>query len=132
VPAFYHIDKDRRLVLSSGTGILTAGEIMGHQDRLIIDPEFDPAFSQLLDFTHITELRVDSEDVRRLAERNVFSSTSRRAFVVQNDLQYGLARMFEIHRDIAGETGIRVFRNLDEALSWIFSQTRAEDSSVAV
>ncbi|MBZ5661598.1 MAG: hypothetical protein LAO08_14425 [Acidobacteriia bacterium] len=132
VSAFYIIDKERKAVLSSGTGILTAEDLMGHQDRLLKDPDFDPTFSQLLDFTRITGLEVSSEDVRRLAQRNVFSPASRRAFVVQDDLQYGLARMFEIHRDIAGETGIRVFRTLDEAMNWIFSATPEDEPPVAV
>jgi hypothetical protein len=125
MPAFYNIDKDRKLVMSSGAGKLTADDLMGHQDRLLKDPDFDPTYSQVIDLTHITEHHIEPEDVRDLAKRNVFSSTSRRAIVVQDDLQYGLARMFEIHRDIAGETGIRVFRDLDEALNWIFTPTQA-------
>jgi hypothetical protein len=39
--------------------------------------------------------------------------------VVKDDLQFGLARMFEIHRELKGETGIRVFRAFDEAMDWI-------------
>jgi hypothetical protein len=38
---------------------------------------------------------------------------------VKDDLQFGLARMFEIYRELHGETGIRVFRTLDEALDWV-------------
>jgi hypothetical protein len=30
--------------------------------------------------------------------------------------------MFEILREAAGEHGIRVFRNLDEALDWVLSK----------
>ena len=64
-------------------------------------------------------LEVEPEDVRQLAQRNIFSPRSRRAFVVKDDLQFGLARMFEIHRELKGETGIRVFRAFDEAMDWI-------------
>ncbi len=91
MPAFYVIDKDRKAVFSSGKGMLTAADLMGHQERILKDPEFDPTYSQLLDFSGITEIEITSEDVRRLAQKNVFSSDSRRAFVVQDDLQYGLA-----------------------------------------
>jgi len=31
--------------------------------------------------------------------------------------------MFEILRENAGETGIRVFRDLDEAVDWILSKS---------
>jgi hypothetical protein len=117
--ASYHIDKERRLVMSSGAGVLTREDILGHMDRLLNDLDFDPDFSQLTDFTHVSALEIEPEDVRQLAQRNVFSPRSRRAFVVKDDLQYGLARMFQIHRELNGEGGIRVFRTFDEAMDWI-------------
>jgi hypothetical protein len=119
VPAFYTIDRERRLVLSSGAGVLAREDLWGHMDRLSSDPNFDPSFCQILDFTSVTAVAFDTEDVRQLAQRNVFSWESRRAFVVKNDLHYGLARMFEIHRELAGEKGIRVFRSFEEAMAWV-------------
>jgi hypothetical protein len=121
VPAFYKIDKERRVVLSSGAGVLTRADIQGHMDRLSNDPDFDPSYSQILDFTHLSGIEIGPEDVRQFAQRNIFSPQSRRAFVVKDDLQYGLARMFEIHRELNGETGIRVFRAIDEALDWVLA-----------
>jgi hypothetical protein len=121
MPAFYKIDKERKLVLSTGSGVLTREDLLGHQERLSRDPDFHPDFSQLSDFTHITKTELTPADVRLAAEKSIFSPHSRRAMVVKDDLQFGLARMFEIHRDLAGETGIRVFRNIDEALDWIFT-----------
>jgi hypothetical protein len=117
--AFYTIDKERRLVLSSGAGVLTKEDLLGHMDRLSKDPDFDPDFSQVSDFRQIAALEIGPEDVRQLAQRNIFSPRSRRAFVVKDDFQFGLARMFEIHRELKGEMGIRVFRNFDEAMDWI-------------
>ncbi len=123
--AFYNIDKERRLVLSSGDGVLTKADLLGHMDQLSKDPDFDPDFSQVLDFRQITALEIGPEDVRQLAQRNIFSPRSRRAFVVKDDLQFGLARMFEIHRELKGETGIRVFRTFDEAMDWIMVRDSA-------
>ena len=119
VPASYRIDKERRLVISSGTGVLTKEDIQGHMDRLLSDLEFDPTFSQLLDFREITAVEFGPEEVRQFAQRKIYSSISRRAFLVTNDLQFGLARMFETYRELNGETGIRVFRSLEEAMEWI-------------
>lgn len=119
VSASYKIDKKRRLVLSSGDGVLTKADLLGHMDQLSNDPDFDPDFSQVLNFRQINGLELGPEDVRQLAQRNIFSPRSRRAFVVKDDLQFGLARMFEIHRELKGETGIRVFRTFDEAMDWI-------------
>lgn len=125
MPASYIIDKERRLVLSSGTGVLTVEDIQGHMDGLSRDPDFDPDFSQLADFSQITVVELSPDDIRRFAKRTIFSSQSRRALFVTNDLQFGLARMFEIHRELNGETGIRVFRSFDEAMDWVLIRDAA-------
>jgi hypothetical protein len=117
--AFYTIDKERRLVMTSGAGPLTREDVFGHMNRLSADPDFEPDFCQLADFRHITDILFGPEEVRQFAERDIYSPSARRAFLVRDDLQFGLARMFEIHRELRGETGIRVFRTLDEALGWV-------------
>ncbi|MGB6897293.1 MAG: hypothetical protein WBE12_01775 [Candidatus Acidiferrum sp.] len=122
MPAFYKIDKERRLVLSSGTGVFNKEAAQAHQERLLADPEFDPSYSQLRDFTHVTQIDLTAADIQQLALRNIFSPESRRAFLVTNDLAFGLARMFEILRESAGERGIGVFRNLEEALDWVLAK----------
>jgi hypothetical protein len=71
VSAVYKIDKERSLVLSSGAGVLTKEDILGHMDRLSKDPDFDPDFSQLLDFTQITALEIEPEDVRQFGQRTI-------------------------------------------------------------
>jgi hypothetical protein len=125
MPAFYKIEKENRLVLSTASGIITMPEVLAHHQRLSTDSEFDPAFSQLLDVTHITKIDLTTADIRRLAQNNLFSPTSRRAILVSSDTAYGFARMFEMLRQTAGETGIKVFRNLDEALEWVLASRTA-------
>jgi hypothetical protein len=121
MPAFYKIDKEHRVVLSTASGVFDLAAALAHQDQLIADPDFDPSYSQLLDYSHVTDVRIDAKDVRKLAERSVFWPCSRRAVYVTSDIEYGFARMFEMLRENAGEKGIRVFRNLDDALTWIFA-----------
>ena len=84
-----------------------------------MDPDFSPEFSQLMDFTHVTGVALSAENIRTLAKATVFSMKSRRAILVDTDLKFGLARMFETFRDFHGEKGIRVFRNPDDALAWV-------------
>lgn len=122
MPAFYKIDKERRLVMSTGAGILTMAETLAHQNKLANDPDFDPSFSQLMDFTQVTQIELNANDIRRLAQRSIFSPQSRRAFIMPNDAAYGLGRMYETFRESAGEHGIGVFRSLEEALDWILSK----------
>ena len=40
--------------MSTADGVLTRQDILGHMDRLSNDPDFDPDFCQLIDFTQIT------------------------------------------------------------------------------
>jgi hypothetical protein len=118
MPAYFKIDKERKVVMSTAAGVFTLDDGLGHQDKLLKDPEFAPHFSQLLDFTHVTRAELTHEDVRRLALRKIFSSDSHRSLLVGTDLMFGLARMFMIFREIQGEKGVRIFRNLDQALLW--------------
>jgi hypothetical protein len=119
VSATYRIDKERSLVVSTGTGVLTKEDILGHMDRISKDPDFNPDFSQLADFRQITAVEFGPEEVRQFAQRSIYSPRARRAILVKDDLQFGLARMFEIYRELNGESGIRVFRTLEEAMDWI-------------
>jgi hypothetical protein len=125
MPAYFRIDKERRLVMSTFSGVFTFADGLSHQEKLLKDPAFDPRFSQLLDCTHVTKADLATEDVRRLAQRPIFAPTARRAILVSGDYAFGLARMFVVFRELAGEKGIRVFDNLDEALGWVFSGNTA-------
>jgi hypothetical protein len=108
-------------VLSTGAGVLTRKDMEEHQKRLAKDKDFDPRYSQLLDFLQVTDIEITPEDVRALATANLFSGTSRRAFLVKDSLSFGLARVFQTHRELKGESGIRVFRKLDEAVDWLLA-----------
>ena len=122
MPLFYKIDKERRLVLSSGSGPFSLADAKAHQQRLLNDRDFDPSFSQIVDFSQFTKFDLSANDIRQMAERSVFSAQSRRGIIVPNDFAFGLGRMFQILRDLAGEKGIRVCRTLEEALDWVLSK----------
>lgn len=119
MPADFFIDRQRKIVFSKATGKLGYAEGLDHMDRLQIHPDFQPEFDQLFDFRDVTEVDLSHDDVRQLAERPVFSPRSRRAFVVSNALSFGVARMFQAYRDIRGESGITIFKEMKEALSWL-------------
>jgi len=108
--------------MSSGSGVLTREDMVGHQNRLLKDPDFDPSFSQIIDFTNLTRVDIRPEDILFLAERNVFSPKSHRALLADNDLAFGLARMYEMIREAKGETGVRVFRDREAALAWALAK----------
>jgi hypothetical protein len=118
----YTIDSKRRLILSSASGEITGAELLGHQDRLMHDPDFDPNFRQLADFTGTTRVSVSSEDVRTLAARNIFAPGSRRCVIAPTAEIFGLARMFQTFRELSGgKEELQIFKDREEAMRWLFS-----------
>jgi hypothetical protein len=125
MPAFFRIEKRRRLVISTLSGVFTLADGLAYQEKLLKDPDFDPNFSQLVDCTQVTRLELGPDEVRTLAQRSIFSPDSRRAILVSSDMVFGFARMFVMFREAAGETGLRIFPDLDEALFWILPENTA-------
>ena len=123
MPAFYKIEKDRRLVLTTVWGVFILADAVSHQQKLAKDPDFDPGFSQIADFTQVTQFGVSADDIHRFAQSSIFSLVSRRAILMPNESAFGIGRMYEILRGLEGEKGIRVFRTLDEALDWVFPKS---------
>ncbi|HKW62382.1 MAG TPA: hypothetical protein VJN89_07555 [Candidatus Acidoferrum sp.] len=119
MPAFYKIDKGRRFVLSTLSGELTYAEALAHQRDLSADPDFDPTFSHVADFTHASLTRISSEEMLKFAQRSIFSPEARRALIMPNPGDYGLGRMYETLRHLEGQTGVRAFRTLEDAMDWI-------------
>lgn len=75
--------------MSSGSGVLTIKANLGHQERLLRDPDFDSNLSQLSDSTQFAKVDITAAGVRLAARKNIVSPRSRRAMVVKNDLPYG-------------------------------------------
>jgi len=120
MPFRYVIDKQRRLVLTTGEGIVTFAEMKSHQDRLIADPDRDLKFNQLIDISTVTELSVSVEEAKLLARRAVFSAESRRAVVASDKSVYGMFRLMQVYHELsAGHSHVGIFYDRDEALKWL-------------
>jgi len=99
---------------------MTWNEIKERQDQTKTDPTFDPEFDQLVDLRAVTSFEMTSEQVRMLARRKIFSSSSKRAFVAGSPTAFGMSRMWEILTELSGnESHIRVFHDFSSALSWL-------------
>ena len=128
MPFVYRIDPERRLVVSTGDGVVTTGELLEHETSLAADPAFDPGFDQLADFMNVTDISVSMDDVRPLAAAGPWSGTSRRAGCFGKAYIFGMARMYEVICEMRG-IHFRAFRSRDEAEGWLRgpSETMAGD-----
>ncbi|SRR6266700_3927832 len=123
--ARYVIDKERRLVISTGSEQLTFSQVKTHQDQLLNDPDFDPEFNQLIDMTAVTSLDISVDEAKMIARRKLFSSTSRRAFVATSPTIFGMGRMMEAYHEMSNVASqVRVFYDLPSALKWLGLESR--------
>ena len=125
MPSSYVIDKERKLVITTAWGDCNAEDVLEFRKQVLRDSDFDPSFSQLADFTGVTKVDVSPDEVRMLATKSPFSTQSRRALVADNQVIFGLSKMFGILRNLRGEKLIRVFRTRNEALDWLLEKDKA-------
>jgi hypothetical protein len=118
LPATYTIDSDRKLVVSRIWGAATEDEIFDHGQRLRNDPQFKPDFRQLVDMSELTEILIGREVIRDASRNQFFSPGVRRALVANTDAAFGMARMYAIASEAAGQT-IEVFRDKKTAEVWL-------------
>jgi hypothetical protein len=118
MPISYLIDVALRVVIAHGNGIVTDEDLIQFNESLKADPNFDPTFNQLQDFTEVTSVDVKNETIIKIVNNRFFDLSSLRAIVVNPGLQYGLARMFQNLRS-PEDTNISVFVDLAEAKQWL-------------
>ena len=107
------------MVFSKATGEFCHADVVEHMARIARHPDFRPEFHQLMDGRDIARVDLSGDEVQDLASRTIFSAHSKRAIVVANDHDFGIARMFGTYREIRGKEDIRSFKNMPDALAWL-------------
>ncbi len=125
MPIKYRIDRERRLVLAKGHGVLTLKDILGYQEDVWSHPELS-GYNELVDMSGVEHIASPSiEGVRGLAKLSAGMDTdllaSRFAIVAPTDLAFGLGCMYEAYRSINKRSTkqVGVFRSLAEALAFL-------------
>lgn len=120
MPCDYVIDLEQRLVRATIAGIVTGADLRALRDRLAADPSFSPDLSGLIDLTDARADALTSVDIQQMARMAVFGKGARRAFVSPNPAMFGLARMFEVYREMRdGPERTATFRTVAEAEAWL-------------
>jgi hypothetical protein len=120
MPFDYVIHKERRLVISTGSGLVTWQEIKARQDQTRTDPDFNPEYDQIVDLRSVTGFDMSTEQTRMLARRQIFSSKSKRAFIATSPSVFGMGRMWETYTEFSeNPSQIKVFYDVASALRWL-------------
>jgi hypothetical protein len=118
MPISIHIDGDG-IAVATGSGVLRLGDARDAASALWSAAGWKGR-SAVWDLRE-AELEVSSIDTRELAqfvlEHQPTPPPKRIAIVTRRDVDFGMARMFEVYREDPA-TAIRIFRDYDEALGW--------------
>lgn len=114
----YEIFPSQRLIITYLSGIITEEDFIQLREMVLADPQFHPDFSFIDDITGTTDLDIGNDRLYSIAQQTVANPGIRRALVAENNYQYGMARMYKVFSENAGQN-FQVFRTLEEAVDWV-------------
>jgi hypothetical protein len=115
----FQIDEVQQVIWARCWGVLADQDVLSHQARLRADPRFRPTMAQLVDTRDVTDVTISMDTIKRMGASTLFAAESRRAYVVAQEVMYGLVRMYEIYQNLRGSEGVKVFRSRAEAIAWL-------------
>lgn len=123
MPLKYYIDREQRLIFTEGSGVVTDADVIALKEKLLRDPASSEAIGELSDLRHIERMAITTAGVHAMVrhdEKNEQARARRLAIVATEDVVFGMARMYQM---LGGRenSGVGVFRGLDEALQWLKS-----------
>ena len=114
---------NKNLRIHTITGIISTGKIMEHLRLFYKSPEYNPAMNSLWDLREADFTEVEPHEVRGLMEMVKGhwgkNDTAKSALLVTKDLDFGLARMYEMLMDGGTAGSVMVFRDYNEAVEWL-------------
>lgn len=122
------IDTDKKLIHITASKNVDAFELKEILAEIINHEEWQPGFNILCDYREIEKFNVNFKDIVDLTDWQISVDArlgnGRCAIVASRDLVYGMSRMWEI---LSAERSLKigVFRNMDDAVSWLGYSTLA-------
>jgi len=116
------IDRARRLVTVVVSGRCSVEDMRTIQRAVAAAPGFEPAFSQLGDFSAVTDFNGSVLDLISLARTAPFAPSAIRAYVATPAWAFGMLRKYTLASETIGRGGVQVFHDRPSALAWIESR----------
>lgn len=132
IPPQFRVDLEHECVHVRFAGTLTIAQIQLYSNALRKYPGFCENWSEIVDLRAIEEITISPDETIALADEvDPFSLSSRRAFVVSNELQFHRARMQQVL--LSPSKSIGIFETLAEAEQWVRTPAfRAPSSSAQI
>ena len=102
--------------------VLEGHHLDSYLQHLLSDPDYSVGLQEVLDFKNVKECNLSTDNITRMvvcqrAQQNKLIG-NQRALICDNDLVYGLCRMFTL-KSGSVSMEIQVFRSADEAAKWL-------------
>ena len=109
------IDRRRRIVVSTFYGEVNNDEVLRHGQEIQADPDFDPNFDEIVDFSAVTKTLVSQATLVKLAaNHSIFTTQARHIIVAPADHPFHLAQKYKA-LTAATRPNLFVVRTLEEA-----------------
>src|SRR6478672_9363034 len=96
MPVVLKIDPHRRVVHSAFYGKITDAELLGHGKRIASDPDFNPQFADIVDFSDVTDPAITETAIAALAANpTLFSSSAIHIVVAPDGVMFQLGSKFK-------------------------------------
>ena len=122
MPAVVKIDPQRRVICSTFYGEANDEELLRHRSAIAEDPNFDPTFSEIVDFSGVTKPEISEATLRAMASTtSLFNKSVLHIIVAPAELAFRLASSYQA---LARETrpNLLVVRSLSEAHALLRAQ----------
>jgi len=121
MPIRYDINSELRLVYAESVGAVDLADLRRHTDQLAADPRYRSPMKKLVDYRAGRVIQMDSDQTRTLTRYKLEFAEKftgeQCAFVVADDLDFGMSRLHGAHVERLVDTN--VFRDLESALAWL-------------
>jgi len=107
MPVVLKIDPHRKVVYSAFYGEVTDAEVLGHGKAISSDPDFNPDFSDIVDFSSVTNAAISESTLAALAANpSLFKSTVIHIVVAPDE---SLFQLVSKYKDFAQSSRPNVF-----------------------
>lgn len=120
------ISKEKNLIVHTLTGTMDLSVIVNTISKTLDDPEYQVGMNAIWHFCDTSEVKLSPEDLMYAAEyagkkMDKSGKAYKLALVAEEDLSYGLTRVYEAWRSEESTATIQSFRFIDDAFAWIKS-----------
>jgi hypothetical protein len=96
MPVVLKIDPQRKVVHSAFYGRITDADLLGQRKRIASDPDFNPHFSDIVDFSDVTDPAITESAIIALAANpTLFSSSAVHIVVAPAAVMFQLGSKFK-------------------------------------